>query len=157
MHVACYQRQVVQHPFVVNVAVPEAYRALANSPAATTLNQNALGSMEDIFGSRLSRNNGEIHGGQAGPRKFFWPSGCILSWPILRHIAHTIEKDTDRYQQQIIQNPFMIDVVVLEAYRPHSTSPAAAAASTQNTLGSMEDILKLVWGPWSQQLHILVS
>lgn len=44
-----YQRQVVQNPFMVDVAVPEAYRSRANSPAAANSSQNALGSMDDIL------------------------------------------------------------------------------------------------------------
>jgi hypothetical protein len=44
-----FQRQVVQNPFMVDIAVPEAYRTCATSPGAVTSNQNALGSMEDIL------------------------------------------------------------------------------------------------------------
>ena len=62
---------------------------------------------------------------------------------MLRYITHTIEMDVVRYQWQVIQNPFMVDVVVPEAYRAPANSPTATT-SNQNTLGSMEDILRLV-------------
>ncbi|KAG1793396.1 hypothetical protein EV424DRAFT_1452376 [Suillus variegatus] len=59
------------------------------------------------------------------------------------YIAYTIELDVQRYQRQVVQNPFMVDVAVPEAYRSRTNSPAAANSS-QNALGSMDDILRLV-------------
>jgi hypothetical protein len=75
--------------------------------------------------------------------RFFtvWPNVGLIC--LLRYIAFTIELDVARYQRQVVQNPFMVDVTVPEAYRVPTTS-SATAASNQNALGSMEDILKLV-------------
>jgi len=63
---------------------------------------------------------------------------------MLRYITHTIEMDVARYQRQVVQNPFMVDVVVPEAYRAPTNSPTAISSSNQSALGSMEDILRLV-------------
>ncbi|KAG1795418.1 uncharacterized protein HD556DRAFT_1472944 [Suillus plorans] len=61
------------------------------------------------------------------------------------YISHTIELDTHRYQRPVVQNPFMIDIIVPEAYGAHSgSSTIGAAALKQNGLGSMEDILRLI-------------
>ncbi|KAG2124002.1 hypothetical protein DEU56DRAFT_983680 [Suillus clintonianus] len=57
------------------------------------------------------------------------------------YINQTIELDTHRYQRPVVQNLFMIDVIVPEAYRAHGSS---AASLKQKALGSMEDILRLV-------------
>ena len=62
---------------------------------------------------------------------------------MFRYITHTIEMDVVRYQRQVVQNPFMVDVAVPEAYRA-PTNSRAATTSNQNALGSMEDILSLV-------------
>ncbi|KAG2036241.1 hypothetical protein BDR03DRAFT_1011776 [Suillus americanus] len=58
------------------------------------------------------------------------------------YIAYTIELDVQRYQRQIVQNPFMVDVAVPEAYRSRANSPATAD-SNQNALGNMDDLLRL--------------
>lgn len=96
-------------------------------------------------GSTPAGSSGGTHGlPKGGVRKWAIVSsdifGCSLA---CSYIAETVAKDAQRYQPQVVHNPFMEDVHVDEAYL---TGPFAGVQSVATGLGAVDDLLNTLSG-----------